>query len=233
MDAKADRRFNSANWPREGAPLAEAIERIAGPELLAKCRAARAAAPPFGCEFGQDLVWPVWPPDNNTGKHQWATAVTLVKRFKVIMRTCLTPVIDVWDAGEIQATGRWQDVLAAAIEIPAPANLWVVKFVDLERSIVNGPNGGLIFYLRFHVVETQPRPAMAPVMVEAQPRPAMVPVKWLESAVADLKRTGNVPEKPTEVARMLRTRMIADADQGVVKKVLKERTLVNYLKDFL
>jgi hypothetical protein len=212
MDAKADHRL--AAWPTEGASLVEAIERISGPELLAECRTARAAIPLWIFEKVRG-----WRPRgwlDESGKYQPREAgVMLATRAEESMHACLTPVIDAWNAGEIRATGKRRDVLTDAVKIPAPTNLWVLSGVDLEHSIIDDPAGGKIFDLRFHIGE---------------PRPPMTTRRWLESAVTERRRAGNIPEKPTDFARSLRRQMIADKNHGLVESVLDVRTIVNYLR---
>jgi hypothetical protein len=217
MDAKANHRFNIVAWPTEGASLVEAIERISGPKLLTECRTARDAVPPHTGTDEKNPPLPIWWLDNSGDYKKRGTAGTFVKRAMELTRACLAPIIDAWDAGEIRATGKRSDVLAAAVEIPTPAHLFVVSVADLERSIIIDPSGGQIFDLRFHV---------------GPPRPPMAPKRWLEVAVTELKRAGNAPEKPTDFARVLRTRMIADADRGKVKDVWAVRTIENRLRDY-
>jgi hypothetical protein len=213
MDTKTD-------WPREGASLVEAIERFAGPELLAECRAARSATPYWA--FERDRVFPVWWTDKS-GKSQSAeAAVILATRARELTRACLTPVIEAWDTGRVRVIGRRRDMLAAAVEIPAPVNLWTVSVVDLERSIIDDPGGGKIFDLRFVVVEAQPVGR------------AKASFRWLESAVENLKRSPDTPPKmkQADVARLLHSRMAKAVRRGDVKNALGEDTIANYLRDY-
>src|ERR1700730_18040544 len=115
----ADHRF--ADWPVEGTSLVDTIGRIASPELLAECQAARAAIPPYSWAFdGSGQEWPVWWLDKSGEYQSRETAKDLVALAKEATRACLTPVIEAWDAGEVRAWGKRRDVLASAVEIPAP-----------------------------------------------------------------------------------------------------------------
>jgi hypothetical protein len=207
----ADPRFTG--WPTEGVSLVEAIGRIAGPDSLAECRAAQAATPIWAFDKYGRGSWT----DNSGKRHSLWAKMDLHKRAIEVMRTNLVTVIDAWNAGEIRATGR-RGVLTDTVEIHAPADLWVVAVVDWERSIIEDPDDGKIFDLRFHV---------------GAPRPPMAPLRWLEGAVAEWKRVGNIPEKPTDFARLLLTQMIADHSRGKVKKVWALRTIVNNLREIL
>jgi hypothetical protein len=216
-----DARLNAlADWPTEGASLAEVIGRIAGPELLAECRAARAAVPPYSWAFEKDRLWPVWWLDKSGEYQSRKMAEDLVTLAKEAMRACLAPVINAWNAGEIRATGKRRDVLASDVDIPAPADLWVMSGVDLERSSIDDPVGGKIFDLRFHVEEAQ-----SAVSSKAS--------QWIESNVMDLRRSppGGVPPKSRAgMARLLRARMEKEYRQGKVK-LLELGTIINYLRD--
>jgi hypothetical protein len=135
-------------------------------------------------------------------------------------KVVLAPVIEAWNAGEIRATGKGYDVLAAAIEIPAPANLWNVRVMSLEHSIIVNPNGGPILDLRFHVVDKSVKPSKATASVQ-----------WLDKAVKDLKLSGELPKKPTDVARLLHRKMVVEVRRGFLIKVLGVDTIVNYLRE--
>jgi hypothetical protein len=208
-----------ADWPMEGASLVETIERIAGPELLAGYRAARAAAPPYSwASEPWPTVFPKWWLDGSGEYQSEDAAQEIAKRVKETMRACLAPVIAAWDAGEIRATGKRRDVLADAVGIPAPTHLWKVSGVDLERSVIDDPAGGKIHDLLFHVGE---------------PRPPMAATTWLENAVTERLHAGGTPRKSTDFARSLRKQMVADKNRGLVEKVFAMGTIRNYLREIL
>jgi hypothetical protein len=204
-------RLRIINWPIKGAPFAEAIERFAVPELIAKFLKAQAAVPPL--EPGR--TWPTWTDS------PWAPGEEVpapVQRVRDATFACIVPVIDAWNAGVLRATGKRScNVYAAAVEIPAPANLWGIRLVDVEHSIINDPGGGAILDLRFYAVgETSPRTAP----------------EWLEIAVEDLKDDpDNLSKGKTAIARMLIPIMANDYEMGKVEYVMDERTIVKRLRD--
>jgi hypothetical protein len=203
----------SDGWPIDGAPLAETLERFAVPELIAEFRKAQAAMPPL--EPGR--TWPTWV---NSPWLPGEEVPVPVQRVRDATYACVTPVIDAWNAGALRATGKRNcDAYAAATEIPAPANLWAIRLIDVEHSIINDPSGGAILDLRFFVVGE-----ITPLTVR----------EWLTIAVDDLMNDPNNHLKGvTAIGKILYPKMIADHERGKVERVSADvRTIVKRLRDY-
>ncbi len=199
------------DWPIEGAPLAEAIERFAVLELVAELRKAQAAVPPL--EPGR--TWPTWTDS------PWLPGEEVpapVQRVRDATFACVAPVIDAWNAGALRATGKRScNIYAAAVEIPAPANLWPIRLLDVEHSIINDPSGGAILDLRFYAAwDRRPLPSK----------------RWLRIVVEDLKNNpDNLKKRITEIARMVLPIMLSDYENGKVDHMWNERTIVKRIRE--